>query len=491
MAMNRTFLVLFSVLALLQVSAEPAESACFDGSATCLTPVAAQSESEIEAAEAAEASALELQLLQTKVSVSAESISRLPAASLVAGSDAEAKQSALPPRVPEVLASAWDMHAAAMSPQTLQGAIPVAAIFIGFILTRSEQSRTLGLLSVYFGVQTGLNLYMKIVLSNTWISKERGMKGIPGAFLITALQQLVSFCLLIPVLVILWPTRWRYTPKPLKTPKAWAGVLGLSVTFALNIGLNNMSLSLLPMSINLMIRSCIPLATWVMQKLVSVCVPGGFGGNSSTPMEVGLMLSGVFFAALAAVAKEEGASHSHSGGDPDSKDFVAGIVIGVLSLVACSLYLIFAQWLGQDVKMNPIDMTLYMSVPAALFLLPLMSMHHPVGWKGFHMISDWQVLHEVMSLSPHTMILVAFSGFFAVCYNTLQYAMVSELSATHTAFAGNFNKAATIVLSLVLGLETLPGKPWGQVTVFSIVGGVASFTAYSLMKTAGGGKAGH
>merc|ERR1719401_2139963 len=142
---------------------------------------------------------------------------------------------------------------------------------------------------------------MKVVLSNTMVSPERGLKGIPGAFLITALQQLVSFLVLVPMVAVLWPTPWRYTPKPLRTARAWLGVIGLSVTFALNIGLNNLCLSLLPMSINLMTRCCIPLATWLMQGAVGLCVPGGNREGSSNT-EVALMLIGVFFASTASIA---------------------------------------------------------------------------------------------------------------------------------------------------------------------------------------------
>jgi len=327
-------------------------------------------------------------------------------------------------------------------------------------------------------------LYMKVVLSNTAVSPERGMKGVPGAFLITALQQLVSFLVLVPMVAVLWPTPWRYTPKPLRTPRAWFGVLGLSVTFALNIGLNNLCLSLLPMSINLMIRSCIPLSTWLMQGALRMCSPGG-GGEGSSATEVALMLIGVFFAGTASIAKEEGSSAQST----EATHMGLGVFVGVLSLVACALYLIFAQWLGKDVKLNPLDMTLYMSVPAALFLLPLMFfLQHPVGWKGFGLMTDWQVLLQVLGLKPGLIILISLSGVFALMYNTLQYALVSELSATHTAFAGNFNKAATIVMSLVLGMETLPQGFWGMVTVGSIVGGIASFTAYSVLRAGAGGK---
>jgi len=365
-----------------------------------------------------------------------------------------------------------------LSTAALEAIIPSLAVIIGFMLVPVPRTRLIGLLIVYFGVQTGLNLYMKVVLSSAVVSTEKDMKGIPGAFLITGLQQVVSFLICVPMLGILWMTPWRYTPKPLTTVRAWAGLFGLAITFALNIGLNNLCLSLLPMSINLMIRSCIPLTTWLLQTCLSSCCSGA-QKKASKPAEVLLMLLGVFFAALASVAKSQGSAPSK-----ETENLGIGILIGVLSLGACSSYLLLAQWLGQEMALNPIDMTLYMSVPSAVFLLPLMFfLEHPVGWPEFGPMTDYQVLQQVLDLSPEILGMVALSGLFAVFYNTLQYTMVSELSATHTAFAGNFNKAATIVLSLSLGLETLPAPPWGPAMILAIVGGVASFTAYSIIRS--------
>jgi len=476
---------------------------CTDGAVSEGLP--AKTEEDIERFEASEAEILEMRLLQTKVEkidpaaegrvASALELQRpratssvvASAVSAIMGSRAEGPtgDAAGPGSVARPLrANATAAHHEDASTELLEAAIPLTAILGGFLLVKATKFRTAGLLSIYFGVQTGLNIYMKVVLSGAVVSKEHHLKGIPAAFMITALQQLVSFALLLPGLALLWPTPWRYTPKPLTSRRAVFGVLGLSTTFALNIGLNNLCLSLLPMSINLMIRSCIPLATWLMQSLVAMCLPSWITADSSKSIELALMLLGVLFAGLASVAKEAGATKSE-----EASHLGIGLLVGVLSLVACSLYLIFAQWLGKDVKLNPLDMTLYMSVPAATFLAPLIYlMPHPVSWQGYDAMTDWEVLMEVLKYNPSAVRLAMLSGAFAVMYNTLQYAMVSELSATHTAFAGNFNKAATIVMSLALGMEVLPGHPWGEVTVFSIAGGIASFTAYSVVRAGAGGK---
>jgi len=67
-------------------------------------------------------------------------------------------------------------------------------------------------------------------------------------------------------------------------------------------------------------------------------------------------------------------------------------------------------------------------------------------------------------------------------YNVLQYGIVQTLSPAHTTFAGNFNKAATIVLSLLVGLESLPEGKWGPVMLFAVFGNIVAFTAFNVVK---------
>ena len=121
-----------------------------------------------------------------------------------------------------------------------------------------------------------------------------------------------------------------------------------------------------------------------------------------------------------------------------------------------------------------VDTIFYMAVPCAIFLLPAsIWVLHPVDWPNFGDISDTQagatsnalrsfgeVLKKVMELSPSTVMWVIVSGIIAAGYNVLQYTVVQKLSASHAAFAGNFNKAATILLSICMGLETVPGGIW-------------------------------
>jgi len=135
--------------------------------------------------------------------------------------------------------------------------------------------------------------------------------------------------------------------------------------------------------------------------------------------------------------------------------------------------------------LNAIETTWYMALPAALALLPpAVLVHHPADWPGFERTTDREVLAKVLALRPLALVLILLSGVFSVSYNVLRYAMVQQLSASHTAFAGNFNKAVTIMISLVLGMEPLPDGIWCSVMLLSIAGSISAFMAYSLMTVA-------
>ena len=136
-----------------------------------------------------------------------------------------------------------------------------------------------------------------------------------------------------------------------------------------------------------------------------------------------------------------------------------------------------------------------------------------VACCGFLSIPS-QVYQKVHVLSPGTIFLVIASGIVSAGYNFIQYTVVQSLSAplaaiehfffhpqvkarlsfpwhfrsrsrtkaSHAAFAGNFNKAATISLSICLGLETLPGGKWKFVMLLGIAGNILAFTAWSYLQ---------
>ena len=80
-------------------------------------------------------------------------------------------------------------------------------------------------------------------------------------------------------------------------------------------------------------------------------------------------------------------------------------------------------------------------------------------------------------------------GPLAFLYNIMRIWLVQSLSAEHTVFAGNFNKAAIIVLAMCSGTEDGPWKSsffdedgkfvgWAWVRAAAILGNPTAFNAY-------------
>merc|ERR1719461_1200539 len=205
-------------------------------------------------------------------------------------------------------------------------AIPVVAFAIGAVLHKSESTVIYGKLAIFFGAQTLMNLYMKQVLSGSVVDEEKGLNGIPSAFIVTALQQMVAFVLFGIIILILQLTPWAYTPKKLNTMMEWVAVILFSLSFTMNIALNNFSISLLPLSVNVMIRSCLPLATFISQQTANKFTNEPV--NNAWCIEILLMILGVCCAAIAVIAE----SHSGGEGNDESKTLIFGIIVCVASL---------------------------------------------------------------------------------------------------------------------------------------------------------------
>ncbi|CAE8626048.1 unnamed protein product [Polarella glacialis] len=364
-----------------------------------------------------------------------------------------------------------------------------------------------GKLTIYFGAQTGMNLYMKAVLSHSIVDGKgsllnnvelhHNLEGVPAAFALTALQQVTAFFLFMVYIGLSHMFSSNpYTPKKLKDSREWFAVILFSLSFTLNIALNNFSMSLISLSVNLIIRSCLPLSTFISQQVAARCT--GEKIKDCKLLEIALMLMGVTCAAVAVIAKTKAAAEGPQvAGQND--DLVYGVTICILSLFSGSINLALAGVLGTSVSLNSLDTTVYMAVPATLFLIPVVFFYqHPIKnqeWQlvmgGRSQLTDWEVFSEVCRLSPGTMTLSVLSGVFALGYNVLQYNIVQTLSATHTAFAGNFNKAATIFLAILVGLEAMPQGYWGIVMLSAVLGNILSFTGYNLAKIKGGGEIGH
>eukprot|EP00931_Biecheleriopsis_adriatica_P046877 TRINITY_DN2696_c1_g1_i1.p1 TRINITY_DN2696_c1_g1~~TRINITY_DN2696_c1_g1_i1.p1 ORF type:complete len:447 (-),score=73.85 TRINITY_DN2696_c1_g1_i1:188-1528(-) len=355
-------------------------------------------------------------------------------------------------------------------------AIPLTALLSGALCHQKESWQTPAKLMIYFGAQTGMLLLAKVIISGAVVSEELGLKGLPAAFLLTAMQQMTSFVVMGPLFVLSWATPWPYTPKTLTSRQDAFRICVFAASFAANIGLNNFSLAYLPLSLNLIIRSCLPLATVVVQSIIEL-VEGGKGGNTNK-QELICMLAGVSCAGLATVAQMKA---NKNGSIDVNENLLLGVMICFTSIFAGALNMVLASSIGKSLKMNSIDMTFYMGPPAtAILLVPSFYMSHP-SWPGQPSMTDFEVMAKVWDMAPQVVGLAFVLGICASGYNALQYGLVQALSATYTAFAGNFNKATTVAISIAAGLERLPAGVWGTVMLLATLGNIGSFTAYSLL----------
>lgn len=359
-----------------------------------------------------------------------------------------------------------------------QVAIPLCALAVGSLLLASGLQESMGKLAVYFGAQTGMNIYMKIVLSHAVVSESR--TGLPAPFGVTALQQVTAFALFALLVLLSHMVDRPYRLRMLKTRRQWLAVALFSSSFVLNIGLNNYSLSLIPISINLIIRSCLPLSTLACQTTLGRLV-GHDSNVGATRQELGLMVMGVICAMVAVAAKRESSRRDPHEFNPH---FELGVVVCCVSILSASMNLALAGVLGASLGLNPLDTAVYMAWPSVLLLAgPIFLLQHPVSWPGAGSVTDWQVINEVWELSEGTIGLAALSGAFALTYNVLTYTIVQSLSASHTAMAGSFNNAATMVITVVIGMESLPtDRRCACVLAVAVLGNIIAFAGYNIIK---------
>lgn len=299
------------------------------------------------------------------------------------------------------------------------------------------------------------------------------MQGFPAAFLVTSLQQLTSFALLITLILLSQLTPWRYLPKRLTTRKECGLLILFSLCFTLNIALNNLSLTMLDVSTNQVLRSFAPLTTMMAQ-----CVFSKITGDESEdmkPRKVALML----FRSIAGVGAVIAKGMSMGAVSSATDNFILGVAICLMSLFPAAMELILAATLGGRLELNPIDSILYMAVPSTTFLIiPMCFLPNEVNWPSYTApLTDIAIAREVIRLSPMTFFLAIMSGALALFYNMLLYTVVQTLSASTSAFASTCNKFVTILLALVFGFEVLPAQSWlSAVMLLGIAGNLIAFT---------------
>lgn len=326
----------------------------------------------------------------------------------------------------------------------------------------------------YFVLQSGMSFYMKWLLSKVKVAEN--LVGVPASFLVTSSQQLVGFVLFLVFIAGSWLLGKPYKPKPLASRQELLLVLALSLSFTMNIGLNLLSLSLVPLSLTMIIRACSPLSTALMQSTIMRKKQDISAG------EWACMSVGVFCATAVVIAQSGGPSGSASFA------FFFGVAMSVASLFSGAFDFVFKGILGTSVKLNALDTTCYMALPAAFLTAAIGAVaDKPVSktWATAFtpLMTDWDVFGKLWHVNPTIFGWVALSGILAFVYNIFVTFMVVEMSPATTAFSGNFNKAASILLSLLLLEGNLAPGLRGFTIVAAVLGNIAAFTLYNVLKS--------
>jgi len=376
--------------------------------------------------------------------------------------------------------------------------IPILGLLIGFGMMAVPKVATIGKLVLYFGAQSFMNIFMGWVfrthvtvpkgkIPGSDVVLEEDLHGCPVGFALTAMQQLISFFCFLILYVALLATPYKISPKQMSGKKEIGSVIIFGCVFAMNIALNNFSLAYISIAVNLIIRSCLPLSTFLSQQALASF--GLYTKKPWKPLEISLMALGVFFACMFTVAKILGSGGgSHKGSDSQAEQ-VMGVIVCILSLLCGSVNLALAGVLG-EMHLSVYDTVAYMSIPAFLFLMPFCLIPKPVpgAWPhvlGVHTASDLTILLKTRLIAPKTFMLFILSGVFSFAYNIIQFTIVHTMSPSATAFGGNFNKAALVFLTLILPflqVHKLPPNPWYAIIWLAVLGNVASFSYYSYLQ---------
>merc|ERR1740123_823760 len=313
------------------------------------------------------------------------------------------------------------------------------------------------------------------------------LHGCPVGFALTAMQQLISFFCFLVLYAALYATPYKISPKKIEGKKEIGSIIVFGCVFAMNIALNNFSLAYISIAVNLIIRSCLPLSTFLSQQALASF--GLYTKKPWKPLEISLMALGVFFACMFTIAKILGSSGGGHKGSDSQFEQVMGVVVCILSLLCGSVNLALAGVLG-EMKLSVYDTVAYMSIPAFIFLMPFCLIPKPVpgAWPhvlGVKTASDLTILLKTRIIAPKTFMLFVLSGVFSFAYNIIQFTIVHTMSPSATAFGGNFNKAALVFLTLILPflqVHKLPGLPWIAIIWLCVIGNVASFSVYSYLQ---------
>ncbi|KAL0040726.1 hypothetical protein WJX79_003172 [Trebouxia sp. C0005] len=260
------------------------------------------------------------------------------------------------------------------------------------------------LVAAYLGLNSILNL------TNKWAL---GVYGFTFPLLLTTCHMAFSFCVLLPFMI-----REPFRSKHRATlEKQWKGLVAIGVYMAANVSLNNLSLVLITLSLNQVIRSAIPVCTATLAVFIEKKIPTGEEATGLIILTLGVM-----------VAVWEGS--------------VSGSVTGLLLCCAgtvCNAAMMSTAGKVMSEKVDVLRLTFYTAPVSCAVLLPLFLIRESQRFAVY-----W------VDHSTGVLLVLVCSSIVALSYNVIHSLMIQKTSAVTTTVLGEVKIVGLLLLSALL-----------------------------------------
>lgn len=213
-------------------------------------------------------------------------------------------------------------------------------------------------------------------------------------------------------------TPWFYKRTQITSSSTLTKLMLIPFGFCVNVGLNNISLMYATLALNQLIRSFAPVTTALASYFME--------GKKYTMIHTFLLFSLSFGIALGVSAS------------PDYN--FLGVLICLSSVFGTTTQFVLTSYFmgGQNVKLHPLDVLLYTSLPSVVLLIPMAIA-----------VGDFEHIIEAFNTHGHYKfaVLIAFGGCLAFTYNLTVILLIKYTSAVYITVAGSFKVVLIIALS--------------------------------------------
>lgn len=262
-----------------------------------------------------------------------------------------------------------------------------------------------------FSAYLGLNSFLNLL--NRWAL---GLYGLKFPLLMTSAHMIFGSLALSPMMLLNESYASRHA-NVLRND--WKGLLTIAVMNGVQIALNNASLTVMELSMNQVIRACIP----VVVALLAVCIEGKVPSKSEMVCLI-IISMGVMLAVW-----------------EESRNAVLGIVLTCISSLMQSVQMSVSGKImsGKSGKLDSFQMTFYTGPAAFVSLAP------------FAFATEYNIMATSLSERPGVTIgFLLGSCCVAVVYNVVLFQAVRTLSSVGTAILGNVKIVMLLFLSSLL-----------------------------------------